>query len=304
MNDFYSRAEFSRKTAERPCLRSPAEHPAGAVARIGRAVLPARWLSDSVTHDHHRRPAPSPGADCRARSAPSGPLMTGAVDLGNSRPTRPRQRCAQFRVTRTRRRQGGWPAATQGAPGALRRVFADALSCSNRLAPTPLARARSTSGPAPARGRSISETWGKAGVQVCYEIVFSGEVVDRGATARTISSTPRTTAGSAVSARRSTSPRRGCARSRKACRCCAATTSGISAVIDAQGVVRAHVPQHVPGRLGRFRAACAAADFVRPAGQLARPVLGRPAADRGDCLAPARSLGPARRSDSTSGLGG
>ena len=39
--------------------------------------------------------------------------------------------------------------------------------------------ATSTSSPAPGRAPSTSPGWGKVGFQLCYEIIFSGEVVDR-----------------------------------------------------------------------------------------------------------------------------
>jgi apolipoprotein N-acyltransferase len=61
---------------------------------------------------------------------------------------------------------------------------------------------------------------GKVGMQICYEIVFPA----RWSTARIapISCSPLpTTAGSAPGARPSIWRRPGCARSRKACRCCA-----------------------------------------------------------------------------------
>ena len=62
--------------------------------------------------------------------------------------------------------------------------------------------------------------FGDGAMQLCYEIVFSGEVVDR-AHRPAFLFNPSTTPGSAGGVRRSTSRRRGCARSRKGCPCCA-----------------------------------------------------------------------------------
>jgi apolipoprotein N-acyltransferase len=94
-------------------------------------------------------------------------------------------------------------------------------------------------------------TWGKAGVQVCYEIVFSGEVVDRAHRPDYIFNPsndgwfgsfgpPQHLAQARLRAIEEGLP------------ILRATTTGISAVVDAHGVVRAHVPQHVAGRLDGY----------------------------------------------------
>ena len=51
--------------------------------------------------------------------------------------------------------------------------------CCRRSACRGWRRATSTSSPARARARSTCAAWGKVGIQICYEIIFSGEVVDR-----------------------------------------------------------------------------------------------------------------------------
>ncbi len=91
-------------------------------------------------------------------------------------------------------------------------------------------------------------SWGKAGIQVCYEIVFSGEVVDRTNRPDYIFNPsndgwfgswgpPQHLAQARLRAIEEGLPvLRG-------------TTTGISAVIDARGIVRAHLPGHVAGRI-------------------------------------------------------
>ncbi len=91
-------------------------------------------------------------------------------------------------------------------------------------------------------------TWGKAGVQICYEIIFSGQVVDREHRPDYIFNPsndgwfgsfgpPQHLAQARLRAIEEGLP------------VLRATTTGISAVIDARGVVRAHAAQNVAGRL-------------------------------------------------------
>ncbi|HEY0957952.1 MAG TPA: apolipoprotein N-acyltransferase [Novosphingobium sp.] len=90
--------------------------------------------------------------------------------------------------------------------------------------------------------------WGKAGMQICYEIVFSGEVVDRAHRPDYIYNPsndgwfgswgpPQHLAQARMRAIEEGLP------------VLRATTTGISAVIDADGIVRQHVVRHVAGRL-------------------------------------------------------
>ena len=90
--------------------------------------------------------------------------------------------------------------------------------------------------------------WGKAGMQICYEIVFSGEVVDPAARPDYIFNPsndgwfgawgpPQHLAQARLRAAEEGLP------------VLRATTTGISAVIDARGLVRAHIPMHREGRL-------------------------------------------------------
>ena len=90
--------------------------------------------------------------------------------------------------------------------------------------------------------------WGKAGVQICYEIVFSGEVVDRNHRPSYIFNPsndgwfgawgpPQHLAQARLRAIEEGLP------------VLRATTSGISAVIDADGIVRQSLPRFVAGRL-------------------------------------------------------
>jgi apolipoprotein N-acyltransferase len=93
--------------------------------------------------------------------------------------------------------------------------------------------------------------WGKAGVQICYEIVFSGEVADRSNRPDYIfnpsndgwfgaAGPPQHLAQARLRAIEEGLP------------ILRSTTTGISAVIDPHGVVRAHVPMHRAARLDGF----------------------------------------------------
>jgi apolipoprotein N-acyltransferase len=90
--------------------------------------------------------------------------------------------------------------------------------------------------------------WGKAGVQICYEIVFSGQVVDRAHRPDFIFNPsndgwfgswgpPQHLAQARLRAIEEGLP------------VLRATTTGISAVIDADGVVRQFIPRHRAARL-------------------------------------------------------
>lgn len=105
--------------------------------------------------------------------------------------------------------------------------------------------------------------WGKAGMQICYEIVFSGEVVDRRDRPDYIFNPsndgwfgswgpPQHLAQARLRAIEEGLP------------VLRATTTGISAVIDADGIVRQHIPRHRAGRLdGRIPLAHAPTLFAR-----------------------------------------
>ena len=93
--------------------------------------------------------------------------------------------------------------------------------------------------------------FGRAGVQVCYEIVFSGQVVDRANRPDFIFNPsndgwfgtwgpPQHLAQARLRAIEEGLP------------VLRSTTTGISAVIDAHGVVRDHVPSNVSGRIDGF----------------------------------------------------
>jgi apolipoprotein N-acyltransferase len=104
-------------------------------------------------------------------------------------------------------------------------------------------------GPGP-RTLDLGE-WGKAGIQICYEIVFSGQVVDPALRPDYIFNPsndgwfgawgpPQHLAQARLRAIEEGLP------------VLRATTTGISAVIDADGVVRDHVPRHVAERLDGY----------------------------------------------------
>jgi len=92
---------------------------------------------------------------------------------------------------------------------------------------------------------------GRIGFQICYEIIFSGQVVDRAHRPDFIFNPsndgwfgswgpPQHLAQARMRAIEEGLP------------VLRATTTGISAVIDADGIVRRHIPRHVAGRLDGF----------------------------------------------------
>ena len=111
--------------------------------------------------------------------------------------------------------------------------------------------------------------WGRAGIQVCYEIVFSGEVVDKAHRPNYIFNPsndgwfgewgpPQHLAQARMRAIEEGLP------------VLRATTSGISAVIDADGIVRQSLPRFVAGRLdGKVPPAHVPTLFARAGNMLA-----------------------------------
>ena len=105
--------------------------------------------------------------------------------------------------------------------------------------------------------------WGNAGVQICYEIIFSGEVVNRSDRPDFIFN-PSNDGWFGV-----TGPPQFLAQSRlraieEGLPVLRATTTGISAVIDARGVVRQHIGKHRAARLdGMIPPAAAPTPFGR-----------------------------------------
>ena len=105
--------------------------------------------------------------------------------------------------------------------------------------------------------------WGKAGLQICYEIVFSGEVVDRGHRPDYIFNPsndgwfgrwgpPQHLAQARMRAIEEGLP------------VLRSTTTGISAVVDARGVVRDHIGKGVAGRIdGMVPPAASPTPFAR-----------------------------------------
>ena len=110
--------------------------------------------------------------------------------------------------------------------------------------------------------------WGKAGMQICYEIIFSGQVTDRTHRPDYIVNPsndgwfgsfgpPQHLAQARMRAIEEGLP------------VLRPTTTGISAVIDADGVVRHHLPRHVSGRIdGVVPPAHAATLFARAGNML------------------------------------
>jgi len=93
--------------------------------------------------------------------------------------------------------------------------------------------------------------WGQAGMQICYEIIFSGQVVDPARRPDYIFNPSNDAWFGAWG------PPQHLAQARlraieEGLPVMRSTTNGISAVIDANGIVRQHVARHVPGRLDGF----------------------------------------------------
>jgi apolipoprotein N-acyltransferase len=105
--------------------------------------------------------------------------------------------------------------------------------------------------------------WGRIGFQLCYEIIFSGQVVDRSHRPDVLFNPSNDGWFGAWG------PPQHLAQARmraieEALPVLRATTTGISAVIDANGVVRARLPQGVAGRIdGRVPPAYAPTWFAR-----------------------------------------
>jgi len=104
---------------------------------------------------------------------------------------------------------------------------------------------------------------GKSGVQICYEIVFSGEVAERGSRPDFIFNPSNDGWFGAFG------PPQHLAQARmraieEGLPVLRATTTGISAVIDPRGVVRDYLPMHTVGRIdGTIPAAFAPTPFAR-----------------------------------------
>ena len=137
----------------------------------------------------------------------------------------------------------------QGASRPLWRISADAAAAVGDRPVAARAGRRRLRRRARVRARSISAANGARSASSSATRSSSPAMSSTGAIARASSSTPPTTPGSAAGDRRSISPRRGCARPRKAFRSFARRRPGISAVIDARG----NVVKSLPGERRRDR---------------------------------------------------
>lgn len=176
--------------------------------------------------------------------APGGLLLTGAVDLEIRGDTAAGARNAVTALD---------------ASGTIRASYAKAhLVPYGEYLPmrallTPLGLSRLVPGaidfwPGPGPQTLDLGAWGRVGMQVCYEIVFSGQVVDRADRPEFLFNPsndgwfgawgpPQHLAQARLRAIEEGLP------------VLRATTTGISAVIDADGVVQQYVPRHQAGRL-------------------------------------------------------
>lgn len=201
----------------------------------------------------------------RARIAeamgPDGLLLTGSVDLVID-PEEKRAVAAENVVTAI----GPDGAIAGGYAKAHLVPFGEYLPLRSLLEPLGLSRLVAgtldfRAGPGP-RTLDLGR-WGNAGVQICYEIVFSGQVVD-------VANRPDYIFNPSNDGWfGSWGPPQHLAQARlraieEGLPVLRATTTGISAVIDAGGVVRAHVPMHRAQRIeGKVPPALAPTLFAR-----------------------------------------
>ena len=176
-----SRTNGGRASARKPPAASPRCRlkPGGGRPRL------LFWPEAAVT---------DPLADARDRRARR--LRRSSSASAPPRIRRPRRTSAdrrhrsqlQRRAARRRRRQQhlrarpgrrGRRPLRQGAPRPLRRISADAAVAVGDRPVAARPRRPRLRRRARARARSILPGWGKVGFQLCYEIIFSGEVVDR-----------------------------------------------------------------------------------------------------------------------------
>jgi len=229
---------------DRPARSRLVMWPESGVPDYLRSGYPPYWYDDTYGGD--------PGL-ARARIGhvvgPGGLLLTGAIDLEQ----------------RNRRIVGAWNVVTAlDNQGAIRGSYAKAhlvpygeyLPMRALLEPIGLSRLTAGSldffsGPGPRTvdfGPVAKGGWGKIGFQICYEIIFSGQVVDPGNRPDMIFNPsndgwfgswgpPQHLAQARLRAIEEGLP------------VLRSTTTGISAVIDAGGVVRAFIPRLRPGRL-------------------------------------------------------
>lgn len=213
--------------------------PESGIPDMLRPGYPAIWYRDTYAGDPDL---------ARARIGrvigPDSLLLTGAVDL----------------AMRNGRVDGAWNVVTAiDGTGAIRASYAKAhlvpygeyLPMRSLLEPIGLSRLVAgtvdfRAGPGP---RTLDlGPWGKAGVQICYEIIFSGRVADGKARPDYIFNPsndgwfgawgpPQHLAQARMRAIEEGLP------------VLRSTTTGISAVIDAEGVVRRHLPQHRAGKI-------------------------------------------------------
>ena len=134
----------------------------------------------------------------------------------------------------------------QGAPRPLRRISpVAAFAVLDRPVSARARRPRLRAGARPSH-RLSRPAGGRSGCSSATRSSFRA-MSSTGPTAPTSSSTPRTMPGSEAGARRSISPRPSCAPRRKGFPCIRSTPTGISAIIDARGMVVKSLPWRTAG---------------------------------------------------------
>lgn len=238
-NQFRISAGLSRAEARPPAAPRLVLWPESGVPDLLRPGYPAFWYQDTYAGD----PALARARIGRA-IGPGSLLLTGTVDLAMD----------------GRKVRGAWNVVTAlDSAGTIRGSYAKAhlvpygeyLPMRSLLEPIGLSRLVEgtldfQSGPGP-RTLDLGR-WGRAGVQICYEIIFSGRVVDPDARPDYLFNPsndgwfgawgpPQHLAQARLRAIEEGLP------------VLRATTTGISAVIDADGVVRRYMPMHRAGRI-------------------------------------------------------
>ena len=163
-----------RRPAPRPAVRSSGPP----VTRL--LFWPEAAVTEPLEDARAGAAARSPSSSGCARRALLGPgdvLLTGGLALTSSDGTTRRWRHQQHlraRAARAHRRP-----LRQGASRSLRRISADAAAAvGDRPVAAGAGRHRFRRRARAADDRAARH-WGKVGFQLCYEIIFSGEVVDR-----------------------------------------------------------------------------------------------------------------------------
>ena len=163
-----------RAPARRACRARPSGEPRLLLWPEAAVTDP---LEDARTGEH-RAMRPVRAHARRSLLGPNDRLLTGGIAIA-SRGRRPRRRRRPTASSCSAPGGQMHRPLRQGASRALRRISADAAAAVRDRPVAPRARRHRLQRRARARARStLGGQWGKVGLQLCYEIIFSGDVVD------------------------------------------------------------------------------------------------------------------------------